>query len=158
VGTTATDCDDHDPCTTDGCADASGCTHTPIVGCGVDSGVTDSGAIDSGTIVDSGSATDSGAIADSGTTKDSGGVGDSGTKKDSGTPGGDSGASGDGALVDGGDTGTDDNADVNLSNGCGCRAVGDSGGSTESNGTTRVASLAFVAGALAVFARRRRRA
>jgi hypothetical protein len=160
TGTTPLDCNDHDPCTTDGCADATGCTHAPIVGCGVDSGVTDTGAIDSGTIVDSGSvvdsggATDSGAIADSGTGKDSG-VGDGG-KKDSGSTGGDSGSSLDGATDDGGDGGVDDNADVSLSNGCGCRVAGDSDG--DSGAHTRFASIAVAAGVAAILARRRRRA
>ena len=33
VGGTPLDCDDGDRCTTDGCAPASGCVHTPILGC-----------------------------------------------------------------------------------------------------------------------------
>jgi MYXO-CTERM domain-containing protein len=42
----ATSCDDHDPCTTDQCADPGGCTHTHIAGCGVDASVPDSGQPD----------------------------------------------------------------------------------------------------------------
>jgi MYXO-CTERM domain-containing protein len=146
---TEKNCDDGDPCTTDGCSvSAGGCTHVVIPGCGVDSGVPDTGVADTGTIADSGTTTDGGG-GDTGATKDSGG-GDGGPTKDSGG-GGDTGGSLDGASLDGGDGGNGDNADVNLSNGCGCRTAG-------GESSTRFASLAFVAGAAAILARRRRRA
>ncbi|MFO0714882.1 MAG: hypothetical protein U0353_33890 [Sandaracinus sp.] len=79
AGTLPTDCDDHDPCTADGCADSGGCTHTPIAGCG-DAGPAgpDAGpSPDAGTRPDAAASTTDAAVAivDAGTSAGGSGCG-----------------------------------------------------------------------------------
>jgi MYXO-CTERM domain-containing protein len=91
---TAVSCDDGDACTTDTCDATAGCQHTPIVGCGVDAGPTDTGFVDSGTTTDTGVV-----VTDTGTTTTDTGT----TTTDTGTTTTDTGT----ATTDTGTTTTD---------------------------------------------------